>query len=366
MLDTMASRLAVLSFLIAVALTGCASESRSALPGLEARAEVIVTPDPNATATPTPFLPMPLVESGLPTPTASPTPAPSISPTPEFVWGDFPAPIQQSATEIPPPASPVPQSPEVMNVILLGSDQRPSTGGYRTDTIIILSLDSGAQTATMVSIPRDLYVYIPGWRMDRINTADVRGGPEMTALTIRYNFGIEIHHWARIDFSGFMGTVDTLGGITVQSTGYLTDECGGKWWKYVPGTYHMDGFEALCYVRMRKATGDFDRMRRQQEVIRALFNKVISLEGLTKIPQLYNQFISMVQTDLGIDDILGMIPLGVELSSDTSRIRQYSIDLTMTDFWRVPSSGASVLLPDREAIETMLNEALGGADPDDR
>ena len=357
----MTVRLTTLSLLIGFALMGCSSGLRSVLPGLEDQAEVIVTPDPNATATPTPFLPLPPTETGLPTAAASPTPPATA--TPEHPWSDFPGPTRTSAVEILPPAPRIPQSPEVMNVILLGSDERPNTGGYRTDTIMILSLDSGANTATMVSIPRDLYVYVPGWRMDRINTADVRGGPEMTALTISYNFGIEAHHWARINFAGFMGAVDTLGGLTVQSTGYLTDECGGKYWKYVPGTYHMDGFEALCYVRMRKATGDFDRMRRQQEVMRAFFDKVLSLEGLTKIPQLYNQFISMVRTDLGVDDILSQVPLAVQLSADTSQIRHYSIGSSLTDFWRVPGSGASVLLPDREAVHAMLSEALGGAPP---
>jgi LCP family protein required for cell wall assembly len=286
-----------------------------------------------------------------------------VTPTPVDPWENFPGPAEASATEIPRPMPRIPQSPEVVNILLLGSDERPYTGGYRTDTMLLLSLDPGTGTATMISFPRDLYVYIPGWRMDRINTADVRGGPELTAQTILYNFGLEVDHRALVNFAGFMGAVDTLGGLTVQSTGYLYDECGGRWWSYGPGSYTMDGFQALCYVRMRKATGDLDRLRRQQEVVRAFFTKVLSLDGLSRIPQLYSQFITSMRTDMLVEDVLPLVPLGVQLGTDGSRIRQFRIDSTMVDGWRVPTTGAAVLLPRRDAIQAMLHQAFGGPTP---
>lgn len=118
----------------------------------------------------------------------------------------------------------------------------------------------------------------------------------------------------------------------------------------------MDGFTALCYVRMRKTTGDFDRLRRQQEAILAIFNKILTLEGLARVPDLYAQFRSYVETDITVEDTLRLLPLAMKLAAEPDRIHGYSIDPTMASQWRVPYSGASVLLPDWEAIEPMLLE----------
>jgi LCP family protein required for cell wall assembly len=223
--------------------------------------------------------------------------------------------------------------------------------------MMLVSLDLEAGTATLLSFPRDLYVFIPGWRVDRINVADAYGGPERVAQTILYNFGIEVDHTVMINFYGFKQVVDALGGIDVKVEAYLYDECGRRDWSYSPGrTYHMDGFAALCYVRMRKTTGDFDRLRRQQETMLAIFNKMLTLEGLTRVPDLYAQFRSYVETDISVEDTLRLLPLATKLAADPDRIHRYSIDPTMASQWRVPYSGASVLLPDWEAIEPMLHE----------
>ena len=241
---------------------GAPSSSVVAIPGFDGP---LATQNPAATATRTPFSPLPQTETPLPPPPDTATPPPT--PTSVDPWGDFTAPIEPSAIEIRRPVEPLEMPEEVVNIAVLGSDQRANRYGYRSDTVMIVSLDPEAGTVTLFSIPRDLYVFIPGWRVDRINTADPRGGPEVFADTILYNFGIEIDHWVRINFSGFKTIVDLLGGIDVEATAPLWDECGGIRWSYRAGTtYHMDGFEALCYVRMRRTRGgDFDRLRRQQE-----------------------------------------------------------------------------------------------------
>ncbi|MDX1600214.1 MAG: LCP family protein [Anaerolineales bacterium] len=316
------------------------------------------TAEPNTTATPTPF--GPAAPTATPDATEPPQPTPSPSPDPSQPWGSFPAPSVPSAIEVPPPAEPIDFDSDVVNVLLLGSDYAPHRGGgYRTDTMMIVSLNPGDGTATLISVPRDLYVYVPGWRMDRINTADPRGGPELAAQTILYNFGIPIHHYARMNFSGFMSLVNSLGGIDVQVTGNLYDECGGTWYRYSPGTYHMNGFTALCYVRMRKASSDFDRLRRQQEVIQAIFRKVLSLDGLRRAPELYQQFSSLVETDVRLDRAIRLLPLASHLANNPSAVNRLTIDATMARSWRVPFSGAAVLLPDRPSIEAALRSSLG-------
>lgn len=314
------------------------------------------TGDPRSTATQTPFIPLPptatLPPSAFYTPTASPTP---VDP-----WESFPAPAESSATEIPRPYAEIEVPDGVLNIALLGSDERSYQGGYRTDALVIVSLNPQDNTITLLSIPRDLYVYVPGWRMDRINTAEPHGGFEMLRQTILYNFGIPIHHWARVNFSGFINGIDALGGIDVEITGYLYDECGGTWYSFSSGTTrHMDGWTAHCYVRMRKNSGDYDRMRRQQEVLRAIFSKIVSLDGLSRVPELYSQFSRIVQTDIDLATALPFVPLAAAVASGSGTMQSFAIDSTMVTAWRVPSSGAAVVLPDREAIQALIRTAFG-------
>ncbi len=317
----------------------------------------LVTPDPNATATPTAFIPLNPTET--PVPTITPTLGPTATVTPVNPWGNFAGPTEPSAIELPPPMPEIRFPDGVVNIALFGSDARPNEGGWRTDTILILSLDRNAGTATLLSIPRDLYVYIPGWRVERINTSDVRGGFELDRQVFLYNFGLRIDHYARIDFGGFVSGIDSLGGIDVQVTGYLNDECGHRQWRYAPGVYHMDGFTAMCYVRMREASSDFDRLRREQEVILAIFSRVVTLDGLTRAPQLFDQFSSLVKTDVTIGDLLPLVPLAASVAADHSKIRQFSVGPTLVSPWRVPYSGAQVLLPNRDAILSLLQTAFG-------
>lgn len=335
-------------------LTSCGSAA--VFPGALQHGGPLVTNDPNATSTPTPFIPAPPTATSPPVATSTPTPLPTV--TPIYPWGGFDAPVEPSAIEIPQPMPLLDFPDGVVNVILLGSDERPYEGGHRTDTIMIISLDPGAGTAAILSIPRDLYIYIPGWRVDRINTADVRGGIDWVYATILYNFGIEIDHWVEVNFQGFTSIIDTLGGIYVPVEGYVNDSCGGTFYSFGPGTHYMDGFTALCYVRMRKRSSDFDRLRRQQEVMQAIFNRVLSLDGLARVPELYNQFNYYVQTDMSLDDILPLIPLGAKLASDSSRIHRAAIDHSLVTSWRVPYSGASVQLPKRDEIQALLLEVF--------
>jgi len=341
-----------------LALTSCSSAVEAAyFPGLSQVSEAIATTDPNATATPTPFMPLLPTQTPIPVATATPTPTPTA--TLPLPWGSFAPPAEPSAIEIHPPVEAFQQEDNVINIAVLGSDQRPDDYGHRTDVLMIVSLDPNTNQVTMLSIPRDLYVYIPGWRVDRINTADAYGGPDMVRDTLLYNFGIEIDHWVRINFYGFTTAIDALGGVNVQVTGNLYDECGGIWWSYSPGTYHMDGFQALCYVRMRKNSSDFDRLRREQEIVQAIFNRFASLDGLSRVPELYNQFQTYVQTDITVDDLLPLIPMAAAVASDTSHIQHYTVDPTMASLWRVPYSGSSVLLPNWDKLEAMLDAAFG-------
>ena len=351
----------VLAILGATLVASCSfaatAQPQELLPDNPLETSVVATVNALSSATPVP--PITLTPATLsPTePLVSPTP--SISPTPTPIWADFPAPAQPSSTEIPPPMPEITFESDVVNILLLGSDERAGRGGFRTDAMMVVSIDPTEGTATLISFPRDLYVYIPGWRMDRINTAMARGGFEMTRQTVLYNFGIPVDGWARMNFAGFISAIDTLGGITVESTAFMRDECRGEILTYQSGvSYTMDGGDALCYVRMRKSGGDFDRMRRQQEVVRAIFSKLLTINGLARVPALYNQFYNTFVTDIELTELLPLVPTAVQIVAEPSHINHFSVDRDLVESWRTPSGGA-VLLPKRTGILRMMLEAFG-------
>lgn len=347
------ARGALMILVLAASVLGCTLSvpallaSPSATPGITAYLPPTWTTVPTQSTTDTP------------TPTATITPTPGPTATLVDPWENFAPPSEPSAIEIPRPMPLIDQPESVVNIVIIGTDSRVNEGIARSDTLMVASLDKANGTVTLLSIPRDLYVYIPGWRVDRINTADVHGRQELVETTILYNFGLRTDLFVRAQFSGFTQVIDTLGGVDVQVTGYLNDTCGGKRWNYTPGEYHMNGFTALCYVRMRYASSDFDRLRREQEVVQAIFRKGLSLYGLTRIPELFVQFGNMVQTDVTVADALPLTPLAATINADPSRIHLYRVDQTMVTSYRVPSTGAAVLLPNREAILAMLQAAFG-------
>ncbi len=318
-----------------IVLTGCSSRAPWKGP--------LATPNPNATVTPTPFSPLDPILVLEPIPLHNP----------DGAWSGFPGPTEASSIEIPPPMPPFQLPQGMVNVLVLGSDTRPGFYGSRTDTIMIISLDTSSGKARMISIPRDLYIYIPGWKVNRINTADQHGGPEAVALAILYNFGIEIHYWVRVSFSGFITAINTLGGLDINVPQEIFDECDEVPVTFPSGMNHMDGYTALCYARVRKSSSDFARIKRQQQVIQATFEKVLSIGGISKVPQLYSEFNDLVESNMELGDILPLVPLAATLATDSSRIEGYTLDLTMLTNWRTPG-GAAVLLPNREAIQTAL------------
>jgi LCP family protein required for cell wall assembly len=264
--------------------------------------------------------------------------------------------------------------------LLLGSDKRPGQTYFRTDTIIIAVIRPGTGQVALISVPRDLYVYIPTVGMDRINTAYEYGempknnypggGFALLKDTIHYNLGLRIDHLAIVDFDGFRRIVDTLGGIDVPVFCPYTDwhlidpsydpENEDNWSLYTvgPGVVHMDGDLALWYARSRKRSSDFDRGRRSQEVLRALYTRALQTGSISKIPELYNDFSSAIITDLTLPDLLQFAPLALHLNN--ADIRSYYIGKGLVTSWMTPG-GASVQLPNGPAIQSMLQQALAFA-----
>ncbi len=350
-----------LLILLSLALSGCTMPGMFTMAGPAVSSidgPVLVVAAADATATPTPFQPLPPTPTWLPTMTALPPTLPP--PTPTSLprgWADFPGPSAPPSIAVSPPVGLLPQAIGQVNILLLGSDQRPGDGGFRTDTILLLSLNPKLETASLTSFPRDLYVYIPGWTTQRINTAQAHGGFETTAMTFEYNFGVRLDHFVMINFWSFVQVIDSLGGVDVQVAVGLSDHRDGYGNYYVPpGTNHMDGETALWYVRSRYSTSDFERTRRQQEVLQATFVKLLSLNGIKRAPDLYKIYKDNVTTDLKFSDVASLVPLAAKMS-DTSLIQHYLIGRQQVTGWVTPT-GAQVLLPNREAILPIIKQAI--------
>jgi polyisoprenyl-teichoic acid--peptidoglycan teichoic acid transferase len=186
--------------------------------------------------------------------------------------------------------------------------------------------------------------------------------------TILYNLGINIDHTAMVDFNGFRQVVNTIGGVDVPVFCPYTDwhlispeldpENEYNWELYTvgPGLVKMDGDLALWYARSRKRSNDFDRGRRQQEVLRAIYSQALQANLITQLPDLYSQVSSAVTTDLGFTDLLSLAPISLHLSN--ADIRSYYINEKngTVSSWITPG-GAYVLVPNETAIAALVQEA---------
>jgi LCP family protein required for cell wall assembly len=312
---------------------------------------LLVTPNPDATQTPTPFQPVTSTPrpTNLPTATATavipPTSTPTSLPTSlaPAVWGKYPD--------------------GQVRIMVLGSDLRPG-GGYRTDIMMMVSINPHSGTVSVLSFPRDLYVNIPGWGMNRINTAMEFGGFQLLQSTLQSNFGISPNRYILTTFNSFISIIDSLGGVDVVASVALTDKCKFKvswnvngWCTIKPGTTHMNGTIALWYVRSRHSTSDFDRERRSQEVLNAIFTKLFSLDAISHIPDLYNAYRTNVDTNLNVDDIINLAPVAASLIADKSRARRFSIGPGQVSDYTT-DAGAMVLLPNSGLIQSIIQQAV--------
>ncbi len=331
----------------------------------------ISTHTPALTPTSTP------IPSASPTCTPSPTPAPTSTPTPVglVVPEPFPIPgpkafVPSTTLPIPSPVQPVPVAADAINIVVLGSDQRPDWSEWHTDVVQIVSVQRSGRAVSVISVPRDLYVYIPGLWMSRINFADFYGeaygyeggGPALVRDTFLYNLGIRVDYYVRTNFDGLIGIVDTVGGVDIPVHCRLSD-----YWPYpddngeypiltmAPGVRHMDGETALWYARSRKTSSVFARERRQQQVLQALWHKGRDADMLTRAPALWKQGRDMVETDLTLADILDLARIALAL--EDQRVRFYNIGADMVTPWTTPYGGA-VFLPQWEEVRPVVAEAM--------
>ena len=261
-------------------------------------------------------------------------------------------------------------------MLLAGLDRRPGETGlaYRTDTMMLVSIDPETSGIGILSIPRDLYVQVPGYtELQRINTPMVFGesrqpgyGPTLLQQTVQLNLGIRVHDYVAVDFQAFIDIVDLIGGIditldyTINDAQYPNMSYGYDPFYLAAGTHHLNGYDALRFARTRHGSSDIQRAERQQQAIFAIRDRILNLDMIPQLliqsPAIWNTMSENVYTGLSLEQV---IQLGLYAKDiDMSNIKTGVIDFSYLQSYTT-ESGASVLIPNRARLGSLMTEVFG-------
>jgi len=296
-----------------------------------------------------------------------------------------------SVEELPPPVVAIPESDlppawdgaSRINILLIGLDYRDWTEGQgapRSDTMILVTIDPLTKTIGTLSIPRDLWVNIPGFGYSRINTAYSSGegnklpggGPGLAMKTVEQFLGVPVQYYAQIDFYTFIHFIDVIGGVEIYSDEELVLDPLGSGDDHLRitccGMRLLNGERALAYARNRKTDGgDIDRAKRQQKVILGIRNKVLDPANfptlLGKAQQFYEEFSSGIRTNMPFDTAIQLAVLAKDIPVES--IKQSVIDYSMGSIDNVILGGAnaSIMKPFPDKIRELRDQIFtsGGA-----
>ncbi len=212
--------------------------------------------------------------------------------------------------------------PTPTTIVLLGVDARPGQGYLtRTDSIMLMNVAPGRAHVALLSIPRDVFIDVPGYGAQRINTINVLGeqdapgsGPDLIKASIQQSFDIQANYYVRLDFDAFIDLVDAVGGVNidvpyvVEDWEYPTSEGGTEHIRFEPGEQHMDGATALKYARTRHQDDDYRRAERQQQVVDAVVHKLSNPLQVWRLPKVLSVLQSHIDTDMNVIDMLRLGP----------------------------------------------------------
>lgn len=263
---------------------------------------------------------------------------------------------------------------ERLNILVMGVDERKNDPEkfYNTDTMLVLTLDPVTMEAGMLSIPRDLWVYVPIKEANgRINEANRwgdaydypgGGGPNLARKVVETVLGVRIHHYVRMNFTVFETLVDRMGGLEITVPNdiyddeYPTDDLGTEVFQLSKGKQLLDGATALKYARTRKGDPDqdFGRSRRQQQVILAIKERATDPRVFASLvagaPEMFAELGAAIKTDLSLNDIQQLAVLAQRL--ERGKIKSAVLDQNYTEFATTPE-GWQVLIAERDKIAAL-------------
>lgn len=265
-----------------------------------------------------------------------------------------------------------------ITILFLGLDYRDWTENDvpRTDSMILFSIDPKSKSVGMLSIPRDLWVNVPGMGESKINTAYrfgemyqvPGGGPGLAMATVEGFLGVPVDYYAMVDFNAFVRLIDEMGGLDMHIREEITvDPIGpGNTVTLEPGVQTLDGATVLAYARQRYTDNDdFDRSERQQEVIMAIREQVLQFGMLPtlikKAPRLYSQVSSGVSTNLTFDQLVKLALIAAQVNEQN--IRRDVIKPPMEVEITLTSDGQSILVPNLDQIRILRDRVFAAGSP---
>jgi len=249
-------------------------------------------------------------------------------------------------------------SDSVINILLVGQDTRTEGTTGRTDSIMILTIDTKTKKLKVTSLMRDMYVQIPGYSDNRINVAYSFGGYELLKATIEKNFGVTIDYFVEVDFFAFKKVVDIVGGVYVNLN--AEEAAALKSWGHrtVEGRNRLDGAAALSYCQMRNVgNSDYERTERQRRVLASIYERLKETATIFTINELIDEIFPLITTNMDHGQIV------------TFAMDLYSLNIGGVDQFRVPVDGSfspayvngmAVLVPDLDANRAYLWEIIYG------
>ncbi len=263
---------------------------------------------------------------------------------------------------------------EPFTVLLMGMDKRPSEFGnsYRTDTMILVRIEPTSKQVSMLSIPRDLYVDVPGYGLKKINTAyywgeydEPGGGPLLAMRTVQYNLGIRVNEYIVVDFNTFIRVVDLIGGIdinvpyTINDPLYPDMNYGYDPFYIEAGWHHLDGNTALKYARSRHSSDDIDRARRQQQVIFAIRERVLAYDMIPELvmqaPKLWSELNAGIDTGLELQQIIELAYYLQDIPLDNIKSGVLGWEYVYARNYQ----GQEILVPNRDKISQLMTDIFG-------
>ncbi|MDS1029694.1 LCP family protein [Bacillota bacterium LX-D] len=252
------------------------------------------------------------------------------------------------------PSAVADENPEMkgkLNVLLLGVDQREKENA-RADTIMVAFLDLEKSQVSIISVPRDTYADIPGYRSQKINHSHALGGPELTAEAVSDLLGVQIDKYVEVNFENFEKIIDTMGGVTIDVEKRMVRRADGI--DLQPGVQKLNGKDALAYVRYRSDGDDTTRIKRQQKFMKEVASEAMSLNTVFRLPKLVGEINDSVKTNLTTKE---MLSLGNSLRKcDASTIQTSMLPGTPKYI-----GGISYWLPDEEEVADLVDLYSGNA-----
>lgn len=229
---------------------------------------------------------------------------------------------------------------EITNILLMGTDERPGEEVSRSDSMMILTVDTKHKSLKLTSLGRDTYVNIKGHGKQKLTHAYAYGKADLLIDTVESNFNLDIQHFAQVNFYSFMDIVDALGGVDVKieegeihelnkfiNETYNWDKKAHKEKiKYIdkPGTHHLNGYQALSFSRIRKNDGTMERDSRQRQVIQSMVNKLSTL-SVTRYNKLMESILPYVKTNMSPTEILGTAKDILSIGNMTLKSMQFPL-----------------------------------------